>query len=89
MNEEEGRESTDAAVGELCENGSDPVLLGGRCVGRRGRDGAGLGFDNRRRGGWVESRVDRSDAAEARADPGRYPESGCQEENRECWISNV
>lgn len=72
-----GGESTDATFGETGKNGSDPLLVGGRCVGTRGGSGAGLGFDNHRRGGWVESRVDGRDAAEALADPARYPESGC------------
>ena len=65
-----GIENTDAAFREFCENGSDPVLLGGRRVGRRGRSGAGPGRDNHRSGGWFENRVDRSDAADALADPG-------------------
>lgn len=56
MNEEKlvarrGIECTDAAFRELCENGSDPVLLGGRRVERRGRSGASPGRDNHRSGG--------------------------------------
>lgn len=63
------KESTDTALRQLCDNGSDPGLFGGRCVGNRGGSGASLRFDNHGRGGWVESRVDRSDAADVLADP--------------------
>lgn len=72
------KESTDTARRQLCDNGSNPGLFGGRCVRRRSGSGASLGFDNHGRCGWVESRVDRSDTADVLADPSRYSESGCK-----------